>query len=113
MALSSQDVTALRSANEKAQRLAAVVRSSSDAIFAKTLGGTVLEWNPAAVRLFGWTPEEIVGRSIALILPPDRADELARIMERVRRGERVEPFETVRIRKDGRAVDVSVTVSPI
>jgi diguanylate cyclase (GGDEF)-like protein/PAS domain S-box-containing protein len=113
VAFSTQDVTALRLANETVQRLAAVVRSSSDAIFAKTLGGTVLEWNPAAVRLFGWASEEIVGRSIGLILPPDRADELARIMERVRRGERVEPFETVRIRKDGRAVDVSVTVSPV
>jgi diguanylate cyclase (GGDEF)-like protein/PAS domain S-box-containing protein len=111
--LSAPDVTAAGPANDTSQRLAAVVRSSSDAIFAKTLDGTVLEWNPAAVRLFGWSPDEIVGRSIALILPPDRADELARIMERIRHGELVEPLETVRIRKDGRAVDVSLTVSPI
>lgn len=93
--------------------LSAIVESSSDAIVGKALDGTILTWNDGARRLYGYEAGEIVGRNIAVIIPPERDGELAGILRRIRRGERVEHFETVRVRKDGSRVDVSVTVSPI
>jgi len=93
--------------------LAAIVESSDDAIFGKTLDGTILTWNPAAERMYGYTAAEAVGRSVAMLVPADRAHELEEILERVRRGSRVVHYETLRRRKDGTEVDVSVTVSPI
>jgi PAS domain S-box-containing protein len=93
--------------------LAAIVESSDDAIVSKTLGGIIASWNPAAEKLFGYSAEEIVGRSIAALAPLDRENEMPAILERIRRGEKVDHFETVRRRKDGSLVDISLTVSPI
>ncbi|AMV36083.1 PAS domain S-box protein [Planctomyces sp. SH-PL62] len=109
-----RDVTDRNRAHEAQTRLAAIVESSDDAIVSKDLDGVVQSWNGGAERLFGWTREEAVGRTLAsLIIPPDRLDEEERILERLRRGERVEPFETVRMRKDGRTVEISATMSPM
>jgi PAS domain S-box-containing protein len=94
-------------------RLAAIVASSDDAIISKTLDGTIVTWNEGATRIFGYSADEAVGRPITLLIPPDRFDEEPRILERLRRGERVDHFETVRVRKDGRPVDISLTISPI
>jgi PAS domain S-box-containing protein len=93
--------------------LAAVVESSDDVIVSKTLDGVITSWNPAAERTFGWTAAEAVGRHIMLIIPEDRRSEEDGVLARIRRGERVDHFETVRRTKDGRLIDVSITVSPI
>ncbi len=94
-------------------RLAAIVASSDDAIVGKTLEGIITSWNQAAERIFGYSADEAVGQSITLIIPRDRLDEEAHIIGRIRAGQRVEHFETIRRRKDGTLVDISVTVSPI
>ena len=96
-----------------ADELAAIVASSSDAIIGKSLDGTITSWNPAAERLYGYTADEAVGRSMALIIPPERGRELADIQGRVQRGERVDAYTTERVRKDGRRVEVSVTIWPV
>jgi two-component system, chemotaxis family, CheB/CheR fusion protein len=93
--------------------LAAIVESSDDAIVSKTLDGTITSWNPAAERLFGYTAEEVIGHPISILAPPDRENEMPANLERIRRGERVERYDTVRPRKDGSLVDTSLTVSPI
>ena len=93
--------------------LAAIVESSDEAIVSKTLDGIVTSWNPAAERLFGYTADEIIGRHISILAAPGHEDEMPAILERIRRGEKVERYETVRRRKDGSLVDVSLTVSPI
>jgi len=93
--------------------LAAIVDSSTDAIVSKTLDGTIASWNAAAERLFGYVAVEAIGRTISLVVPPDRLDEEASILERLRRGERVQTFETVRRHRSGRLLDVAVTVSPV
>jgi PAS domain S-box-containing protein len=93
--------------------LAAIVEFSDDAILAKTLDGLVTDWNGGAERLYGYTAEEAIGRTIGLHVPADRAGEVNGILGRIRRGERLENFETVRLRKDGTRIDVSLTVSPI
>src|SRR2546421_5706798 len=98
---------------DAAARLAAIVDSSNDGIVSKTLDGIITSWNPAAERLFGWTAAEAVGRPITLIIPEDRRAEEDDVLARIRRGERVEHFDTVRVTKDLRLVDVSVTVSPV
>jgi two-component system, cell cycle sensor histidine kinase and response regulator CckA len=98
---------------ELAARLAAIVESSDDAILGKTLDGTITTWNSGAVRMYGYTPDEIIGHNVALLLPAGRQDELAPILGRLSRGERVEPYETRRRRKDGTVIDVSVCISPI
>ncbi|MGZ6988889.1 MAG: PAS domain S-box protein, partial [Thermoanaerobaculia bacterium] len=94
-------------------QLAAIVESSSDAIIGRTLDGTVLAWNAAAEALYGYSAEEAIGRPLSRHVPADRAGEIAKILERTRLGESVSDFETVRIRKDGRRIDVSLSVSPI
>ena len=94
-------------------RLAAIVVSSDDAILSKTLDGIIESWNIGAERVFGYTAEEAIGQHISLIIPPDRLDEEAEVLARLRRGEKIDHFETVRRTKDGRLVDVSLTVSPI
>jgi PAS domain S-box-containing protein len=94
-------------------QLAAIVDSSDDGIISKTLEGTITSWNRAAERLFGWTAQEAVGRHITLIIPEERHGEENEVIARIRRGERIDHFETVRRRKDGELVDVSITVSPI
>jgi PAS domain S-box-containing protein len=94
-------------------RISAIVDSTDDAIISKSLDGTVIAWNRGAERLFGYMSEEMIGQSITRILPPDRLDEEDRILSRLSRGDRVDHYETVRIHRDGRPVDVSVTISPI
>lgn len=93
--------------------LAAIVDSSDDAIVSKDLNGVVATWNAGAVRLFGYAADEVVGKSITIIIPSDRQNEETEILSRIRRGERVEHYETVRRRKDGTLVDISLSVSPI
>jgi PAS domain S-box-containing protein len=93
--------------------LAAIVESSDDAIISKDLQGIVRSFNPAAERLFGYAADEIIGRSITLLLPPERLEEEARILATLRRGEKIDHFETVRIAKDGRRLDISLSVSPV
>jgi len=93
--------------------LAAIVGSSDDGIVSKDLNGLVTSRNPAAEELFGYAAEEMIGRPISLLAAPGRADEMPAILERIRRGEKVDHYETVRRRKDGRLVDISLTVSPI
>lgn len=99
--------------NELDGYLAAIVESSDDAIIGKTLDGIITSWNTAAVRLFGWTPEEAIGRHITLIIPKDREDEEFLIIGKVKAGQRLEHFETVRQTKAGALIDLSLTVSPI
>jgi PAS domain S-box-containing protein len=94
-------------------QLAAIVYSSYDAIVSKTLDGIITSWNPGAERLFGYTSEEAVGQPIFLIIPEDRIAEEENVLARLRRGERVEHFETIRRTKDGRRIPISLTVSPI
>jgi diguanylate cyclase (GGDEF)-like protein/PAS domain S-box-containing protein len=98
---------------EERARLAAIVEHSEDAILAKTLDGTITSWNRGAERLYGYTKEEIMGQSISVLVPPDRRVEVSELLEKIKRGEIVEPYETLRVAKDGRLVDVLVTVSPI
>ena len=94
-------------------QLAAIVVSSDDAIVSKTLDGVITSWNVGAERVFGYSAEEAIGKHISLIIPRDRLDEETEVLARLRRGEKIDHFETVRRRKDGRLVDVSLTVSPI
>ncbi len=107
-----QDVTDRRRAEALQARLAGIVASSDDAIIGLTPAGVVETWNPGAERLYGYAEEEAVGRSVAFLLPPDRASDLPDLTERLARGEHVPPFETVRLRKDGTRVEVSLRLSP-
>jgi PAS domain S-box-containing protein len=107
------DITDLKKADESRAWLAAIVSTSSDAIVSKTLDGIILSWNEGAERIFGYTSSEAVGRSIDLIIPPELLDEEREILARLRRGERIQHFEAVRVRKDGRRIDVGLTISPI
>jgi PAS domain S-box-containing protein len=100
-------------AYEIRRNLAAIVESSDDAIISKTLDGIISTWNDGAEQMFGHTAEEVIGKPITVLFPPEYIDEEAAIQERLRRGERVDHFETVRMRKDGRLLNVSLTVSPI
>jgi PAS domain S-box-containing protein len=109
----TRDVTGLKHASETQAILSAIVNSSDDAIVSKTLDGIIQSWNQGAQRLFGYTPAETIGKSINLLIPPELQAEERSILERLRRGERIDHFETVRITKDGRRIDISLTVSPI
>jgi len=112
--LSAAQERRIRRQNEATMtHLASIVESCDDAIISKTLAGTILSWNPGAERMYGHTAEEMIGRSISLLVPPGQMDDLAGIYAKVRRGERLERLETVRVRKDGKLIDVSVTVSPL
>jgi PAS domain S-box-containing protein len=108
-----RDITERKRAEATMATLAAVVESSNDAIISKTLDGEIVSWNQAAERTYGYSAREAIGRSIAILLPPDRFHELDMIMTRIRRGERVEHYETVRVTKAGRQLDVSISVSPL
>ena len=107
------DISDRKKAQEQEHLLSAIVQSSDDAIIAKDLDGTILSWNRGAQRLYGYAAQEAVGKSISMLLPPDRVDELAQIMEQIAREERVEHYTTQRLRKDGRLIPISLTVSPI
>jgi PAS domain S-box-containing protein len=109
----ASNVTERKRSDEERQLLASIVSSSEDAVISKALDGTITSWNRAAERMFGWTAEEAVGKSIRLIMSPEKEDDFVGILDRVRRGERVEHYETLRKTKDGRIIDVALTVSPI
>lgn len=100
-------------AAENANRLAAIVESSDDAIISKNLDGVIMTWNAGAERIFGYKAEETVGKPVTILIPPERIDEEPYILSRIRKGEKVDHYETVRRRKDGSLVDISLTVSPI
>jgi PAS domain S-box-containing protein len=95
------------------QRTASIVESSDDAIVSKDLNGVINSWNKGAERTFGYTTEEVVGKPVTILIPPDRHHEESTILERIRRGERIEHYETVRVHKDGSRLDISLTISPI
>ena len=108
-----QQIAELKREGETLSRLASIVESSDDAIIGKTLNGIIVSWNRGAERIYGYAPEEMIGKPISVLVPPDHPDEVIQILEEVKRGERVDHFETVRMRKDDTRIDVSITVSPI
>ena len=108
-----RDVTEQRHAQQAVQRLAAIVEHSDDAVIGKSMAGIITSWNAAAERLYGFVAEEAIGQPIRIIVPPDHGEELADIMRRLKRGERIDAWDTVRVRKDGTRVDVSLQISPI
>jgi PAS domain S-box-containing protein len=108
-----RDVSEHRRAFEVAQRMKAIVESSDDAIIGRTLEGVITSWNPAAERMYGYSSEEIVGKSIDRLIPEGQMAEMAAVVAKVRAGEHVERVETIRIRKDGTVFPVSITISPI
>ena len=107
------DITELKLAEGVRERLAAAVESSSDAIISRTLDGRITAWNPGAEKLFGYSSLEALGKPLQMLVPPERVNEESDALARIGRGERVDYFETVRVRKDGTNVDVSVTILPI
>ncbi|HEY8292447.1 MAG TPA: PAS domain S-box protein, partial [Thermomicrobiales bacterium] len=107
------DITERKRAEEMRARLAAIVESSDDAIVSKDLNGVIASWNAGAERLFGYTAQEAIGKSVTMLIPPERHDEEPEILRRIRRGERVDHYETVRRRKDGTLLDISLLISPI
>ena len=109
----ARDITSQHDGERIRGLLAAIVESSDDAIISKDLNGTITSWNHAAQRLYGYAPEEIIGQSVMKIVPPDLHEEELRILAKVREGHRIEHFETSRIAKDGRRIEVSITVSPV
>ena len=104
---------ALRVSEERSQWLASIVESSDDAIISTDLEGLITSWNKSAERIFGYTAEEAIGKPITIIQPAERQNAELAILERIRRGERIDHYETVRVRKDGRRIDISLTVSPM
>jgi PAS domain S-box-containing protein len=108
-----RDISERKQAQADQALLGCIVESSEEAIIGRTLEGRIVSWNPAAERLFGYPAPEAIGRSVSLIVPPERRDELATIVARLGSGQRVAGYETVRLTKDGRRIDVSLTVSPI
>jgi len=108
-----EDLTERERAEQAQAYLAAIVTSSNDAIVSKTLEGAITTWNAGAERMFGYTAEEIIGHSIRCLIPPELRDEEDRILGRIKAGERVERYETVRLTKDGHRFPVSLTISPI
>ena len=107
------DITDRKQAELVKRRLASIVQFSDDAIISKDLAGVIQSWNAGAERLFGYTASETIGRSVEMLIPCDRLNEEAEILSRIRRSERIEHYETVRQRKDGSLIDISLTVSPI
>ena len=107
------DITDRKLGEQANKRLAAIVESSDDAIISKDLNSIIMSWNAAATRLFGYSPQEAIGQSITILMPPERVNEEPEILERIRRGERIEHYETVRRRKDGSLVEIAITVSPL
>jgi PAS domain S-box-containing protein len=109
----TRDATELKRAEEDRAQLAAIVESSDDVIIGKTLEGTITSWNKGAEKIYGYSAEEAVGQPVSMLVPPERPNEIPRILESIRRGEKVDHFETMRVTKDGRKLDISLTVSPI
>ena len=109
----ARDITAYKRHEEARNLLVAIVESSDDAIIGTSVDGIIRSWNAGAERTYGYSAAEVVGRPAGFLAPPDRPDEIPRLLERVARGERVERFETIRMRKDGSRIDISLTVSPL
>ncbi len=107
------NVTERKKYDEQNARLASIVQSSDDAILAKALDGTILSWNGGAERIYGYRADEIIGQPVSILSPPDRKEDFANIMGRIALGERIDHFETVRQRRDGQIIDISLSVSPI
>jgi two-component system NtrC family sensor kinase len=108
-----RDITERKQAEADLFRLAAIVESSEDAIISKTLDGVVVSWNAGAEKLFGYQAQEVIGQPVTLLVPAERIDEEAQILEKLKQGEQVEHFETLRQRKDGTLIDISLTISPV
>jgi len=108
-----RDVSQRHKAEEAIRHLAAIVEYTDDAIFSKTLEGTITSWNAGAARTYGYAAAEVVGRPIQMLAPPERADEMFGILDHIRQGKRVEQFETVRVTKDGRKIQVSLSIFPV
>ena len=111
--LGLHDITARQEAEATNVKLSAIVQSSDDAILSRDLDGIIMSWNRGAESIFGYTPDEAIGKPVSILIPEDRANEETDILERVSRGERVDHYETVRRRKDGSLVDISLSVSPV
>lgn len=109
----TRDVTEQIRVDKALRGLAAIVESAADAIIAKDLDGVITSWNPGAERLYGYKAEEVIGKTVSILIPSDRPDEEPAILAKLRRGERIDHYETIRTAKDGRLIDVSLTVSPI
>jgi PAS domain S-box-containing protein len=109
----TRDISYRNGAGESSSRLAAIVESSDDAIVSKDLNGVITSWNKGAERLFGYSAGEVIGRPVTILMPPERVNEEPGILARIRKGERIDHYETIRRRKDGTLVNVSLTVSPI
>src|SRR4029078_9501977 len=109
----ARKVTTTRRTAQAAAHLAAIVTSSDDAIISKTLDGVITSWNRSAERVFGYSADEVRGRPITIVMPEDRTHEEAEIIHRIKRGDRIEHYETVRRKKDGTEITVSLTVSPL
>jgi PAS domain S-box-containing protein len=109
----ARDMTRQKEAFEAAQRMAAIVKHSDDAIIASTLDGTITSWNPAAERMYGYSSEQITGRSVDLLSPKDRTGEIKAILAKINQGRPVENFETIGTRKDRTTLPVKLTVAPI
>src|SRR3954447_8097679 len=107
------EIAEQKQVDEAALRLAAIVESSDDAIVSKDLNGIVTSWNKSAERIFGWKEQEIIGRSILTIIPPELHGDEPGILAKIAAGERIEHFETVRMHKNGDRLDISLTVSPM
>ena len=108
-----RDITEQRRAEELREQLAAIVESSDDIIASKDLDGVITSWNKGAERVLGYTAEEVIGRHVSMLMPPELVEDMPKILGRIRRGEKVDHYETRRRRKDGTIIDVSLTVSPI
>jgi PAS domain S-box-containing protein len=108
-----EDITERQRAKAALLQVAAIVESSNDAIVSATLDGVILSWNPAAERLYGFSTQEANGHNVAMIVPPEKETEFLAIREQIKRGERIDNFETIRLRKDGALIHVSITISPI
>ena len=110
---SISDISERRAAERATRELAAIVDGTADAVIGWALDGSITTWNRGAERIYGYTAAEMIGRPLATLVPPDRMEELPELLARVRAGERIESFETARLRKDGRRIDIALTVSPI
>ena len=108
-----RDISERKRSEEMASHVASMIQASDDAIIGKSVDGTIVSWNPGAERLFGYKAEEVIGRPMALLVPPDRTAEFARIMKGLRHGKHIEHYETTRLHKDGHRIEISVTISPV
>ena len=109
----TRDVTERKRAETERNLLAAIIDSSDDIIVSKTLDGIITSWNKGAERILGYTAEEVIGKHVSMLMPPDAIEDIKKILDRIRRGEKVDHYETKRRRKDGTVIDVSLTVSPV